>query len=196
MNRWSPERRRQVALLAVGTLGAVAVIWLGLVSTLQALLKTRQTRLDSEQAKLNLALKGNQLASQYENEVKANLQALQALELQMARGDIYRWAINRTAELADRHDLTVTPPQPPRLGEAEAPPAVPYKAGAYSFGGYGYFQNIGAFLADFENSSPFIRLKGLTVQTIAPGFAASRDAEKLSFQIEFVTLVTTNTFAP
>ena len=196
MNRWSPERRRQMVILTIGTLGAVALIWVGLISTLEGWLKTQQTRLDSEQAKLQLARKGNELAAQYESEVKANQRALQTLESLMARGDIYRWAINRTAELADRHDLTVTPPQQPRVSEPEAPPAVPYKAGSYSFGGYGYFQGIGAFLADFENSSPFIRVKGLTVQTVAPGLSGPRDGEKLAFQIDFVTLVSTNTFGP
>jgi hypothetical protein len=184
-----------MALLVVGTIVALAGIWLGLVSTLQSELKAKQTKLDSAQAQLNLALKGNQLAARYENEVNANQRLLESLERQMARGDIYRWAINRTAELADRYDINVTPPQQPRLAEVEVPPAVPYKAAAYSFGGYGYFHDIGSFLADFENSSPFIRMKGLVVQTTAPGLAASREVEKLSFQIDFVTLVSTNAVA-
>jgi hypothetical protein len=195
VNKWSPERRRKLALLVAGTLGALAVIWLGLVSTLQDQLKARQTRLDAAQAKWNLASKGSQLAVEYENEVNANLRDLRSLERQMANGDIYRWAINRTAELGDRYNVLVTPPQPPKVAEAEAPPAVPYRAGTYSFGGYGYFHDIGAFLAELENSSPFIRLKGLTIQATSAGFAGAREPEKLSLQLDFVVLVSTNTAA-
>jgi hypothetical protein len=113
----------------------------------------------------------------------------------MAHGDIYRWVVNQGADLQDRHDIYLSAPPPPRLIEVEAPPPVAYPAALYSLGGYGYFHNVGTFLADFENSSPFIRMKSFVIQATAPGLVGTRDAEKLSFQMDFVTLVCTNPVA-
>lgn len=195
MNRWSPERRRRFALLVAGTLAALAIIWLGLISTLQNLLRARQTRIDSVQAELNLKESSAQRAAQYEADVATDTRRLRSLESQMAHGDIYRWVINHTLDLQERHDVTISTWLRPKEGEVEAPPAVPYKSGTYSLSGYGFFHNVGAFLADFENSSPFIRLKTLTLQSTAPGLVSAREAEKLSFQVDFITLVTTNPVA-
>jgi hypothetical protein len=192
MNSWSPERQRRLALLVVGTLVALALVWFGLISTLQAALKAKQTRIDSAQAQLNLTTRSAELADQYRQEVDAANLRLESLEGQMAHGDIYRWVVNRGADLQDQHDIYLSAPPPPRLIEVEAPPAVAYPAALYSLSGYGYFHNVGTFLADFENSSPFIRMKSFTIQATAPGLVGTREAEKLSFQMDFVTLVCTN----
>jgi hypothetical protein len=192
MNKWSPERRRRLAMVLVVAAMASGLIWFALVSTLQNALKAQQTQVDSTRAQLNLTLRGAELATRYEQEAAAGAKRLQSLESQMAYGDTFRWVINRTLDLEDKHGANIADRQRPRECEVEAPPAVPYKGVLYSLVGYGYFHSVGSFLADFENSSPFIRMKSLTIQATASGLAAAREAEKLSFQMDFITLVTTN----
>jgi hypothetical protein len=196
MNNWSPERRRKFAALVVGTLIVLVVLWQGGIVTLQGRLHQKESKIDLIEGRLKKAEAARSLAPKYEAEMEANLRRIRALEGKMAQGDVYRWVINHVLDLQDLHHVTVTSFQPPRIGELDVPPPVPYKSAAYSLNGNAHYHNLGTFLADFENSSPFIRLRGLTIQAAAPGFTGATEPERLAFQVDFSTLISTNAPAP
>ena len=196
MNNWSPERRRKFTALVLGTLVVLVVLWQGGIVTLQGWLRQKRTEVDSIQTRLKLAEAARSLRPQYEAEMEAGFRRIRAMEGKMAQGDLFRWVINHTLDLQDLHRVTLTSWQPQRVAELDVPPAVPYKAATYSINGNAHYHSLGTFLADFENSSPFIRLRGLSLQAAAPGFTGATEPERLAFQIDFSILVSTNAPAP
>lgn len=107
----------------------------------------------------------------------------------MAQGDLYRWVINYLRDMEKRRNVSIVEFGPPQLVELNVPPRVPYKAASYSIAGTAYYNDFGSFVADLENSSPFVRLKSLTLQSVAPGLASATAPERLTFRLEFITLV-------
>ena len=194
MNNWSPERRRKFVALVVGTLIVLIALWQGGIGSLQEWLRQKRSAIDSAQARLRLAQSAQTLGPQYEAEVAAQTRRLQELESRMAHGDLFRWVIHFVLNLQDQHDsVTATSWQPAKETDLDIPPAVSYKAVAYSFNGTARYHDFGAFLAHLENSSPMIRLRGVNLQASAPGFTGAMEPERLAFQVDFTTLVSTNT---
>jgi hypothetical protein len=77
--------------------------------------------------------------------------------------------------------------------EVGALPRFPYKAALFNVRGTAYFHDLGKFLADFENSFPYIRVQNLELEPAASSSATSTgDAEKLAFRMEIVTLINPN----
>jgi len=113
---------------------------------------------------------------------------LSGFENQMAQGDRYRWVLNWLRGFETRHKITVSSPPPPQLTELNVPPKVPYKAVVYSIAGTARYHDFGAFLADFENSSPFIRLNSVSLESAVSGVESPGSSDRLAFRIEFVTL--------
>ena len=196
MNKWSPERRRKFAALVLSTLVVLALLWQMGIGTLQGWLKQKQTAIDSLEARLRTAETTITEAPKLKAEMEANLLSTRALEGKMAQGDLFRWVINHVLDLQQPHNVTGSSFQRPRVTDVDVPPSVPYKSATCSINGYAHYQDLGTFLADFENSSPFIRLRGLTIQAAAPGFMGATEPERLAFQIDFSILVSPSTNAP
>ena len=189
MNRWSPETRNRVAVLALGTLGVLALIWLLLIGTLQTRLGSGREKIRLIQHQLANTRERIQRAEKFEEEVARGSLVLSAYENQMAQGDQYRWVLAWLRPFEARHKITVSSPPPPHEMELDVPPKVPYRAVAYSISGTARYHDFGAFLADVENSSPFIRLNGLSLTASASGIENVAASDRLAFHLEFVTLL-------
>jgi hypothetical protein len=189
MTKWSGQTQKRVALLALGTAAVMGVIWFLVITRLQAGLKNQIDKVESVRRQLEVTQSGIRLAEKYNVELSSNGLALSEYETLMAQGDIYRWVISSLRPLQAQHDVTVLDFTPPQIGEFNLPPKVPYKAATYTIAGLARFHEFGAFLADFENSSPFIRIKSLTLEAVSPGAVTSTQSDKLSFKVEFSTLV-------
>jgi hypothetical protein len=189
MNSWSIETRNRLLTLGVGTAGLLAFIWFSLVATLQESLRIRTDRIGAVREQLRVTRAGIDQAEKFHEVIRRGGLLLGAYEDQMAQGDVYRWMRNSLLKLQERHNVTITAFPPPLEGPLGVPPKVPYKAGSYSIAGTASYQNLGAFLADLENSSPFIRLKSLSLEATASGVAEGGTGDELSFRIEFVTLI-------
>jgi hypothetical protein len=136
------------------------------------------------------------LANQNLAEARQNQEALSRLESQMAKGDLYRWVINSTLDLQERHDVRIVSYEKPQLGPVDVPPAVPYSAASWAISGSAYFEEFGSFLADFENSLPFSRLKALSLWAASPGLSTGGEPERLAFRIDCVGLARTDVMTP
>ena len=189
MNRWSPETRNRVVVLALGTIGALALIWLLLIGTLQARLGGQKEKVRLVQQQLANTRERIQRAEKFDEEVARSSLVLSAFENHMVYGDQYRWVLGWLRGFEARHKIIVSSPPPPQEVELDVPPKVPYKAVVYSISGTAKFHDFGAFLADMENSSPFIRLNSLALAASASGVENVASSDRLAFQIEFVTLL-------
>jgi Tfp pilus assembly protein PilO len=189
MNRWSAETRNRVIVLALGTIGVLALIWLLLIGTLQARLGNQKEKLRLVQDRLVNTRERIQRAEKFDEEVARSSLLLSGFENQMAQGDQYRWVLGWLRSFEARHKITVSSPPPPQEMELDVPPKVPYRAVVYSISGTARYHDFGAFLADIENSSPFIRLNSLSLAASASGIENVASSDRLAFQLEFVTLL-------
>jgi Tfp pilus assembly protein PilO len=196
MNRWPHEKIRQAVLLVIGTAAVLGIIWFVAIAPLLGLIKIKADKVALVQLEIKYTYTGIQMADKYREDIQIGQGDLQRLESTMASGDLYRWIINYLTELQNRHDVLVSDFDPPQISELKAPPQVPYKAASFSIGGVANYHDFGAFVADLENTSPFVRLRSLTLQATAPGFAGTTATEKLNFRTDFLTLIKSPTPHP
>jgi hypothetical protein len=113
----------------------------------------------------------------------------------MPTRDVYRWAA-RTFDSLQTNDVEVINLEPPRLGQPNTLPTVPYKAATFSISGTAYYHDFGRFLANLENSFPHLRLRRLELKATHFGETADAEQEKLAFKIEIVALVKESAIEP
>lgn len=189
MNSLSTEQRNRIVLTAIGTLAVAALLWFSLIGGLQAQRADQANKISKARSQLNLIKAGIAKEQQFRQEAESGKLELGGLEKKMAAGDLYRWVINFLRDIESRHNVAIADFGPPQIVEFAVPPRVAYKAASYSISGTAYYADFGAFVADLENSSPFVRVKSLSLQAVAPGYAASSASEKLTFRLEFLTLI-------
>lgn len=196
MTRWSADTRNRMLLLVLVTVGAAAIIWMGLVERLMSELQLREVRVDNAQKQLDLTKANIQKSRQHAADLERAEEQIGTYEERMAQGDLYRWVVNMMREVQAERPVVFYEFEPPVLSDLNVPPRVPYKAASYSITGVGSYQEFGAFLADLENHSPFVRLKSLTLEPGTAGISESDAEDTLAFRLAFVTLVKPATKAP
>jgi Tfp pilus assembly protein PilO len=186
MNKLPKEKRDKIILVAVVTIAISAALWLLLINTQrQALRKAQQ---DVQQSRDQLARGEATLKSKDEVQKQFSVvaQRLQQREKAMAApNDMYSWLIQTLNDF--RVNYRVEIPQFGRELPAEVGmfPKFPYRAALFNVRGTANYHDFGRFLADFENSFPYIR-----VQNIELNPAESQSGrEKLNFKMELLTLV-------
>jgi hypothetical protein len=182
------EKQKQLVLVALLTLGAMAGVGFGLV-------KYQYTQLAKfEQKKAQTAKKLGEMRQTIRNSSKVEAQLVEARaalaeqEADMASGDLYSWMITtlRRFKASYKVEIPAFSPIGP-VTDMNMLPNFPYKQAALTVGGTAYFHDFGKFLADFENQFPHVRVVNLSLDAnAAPG---PEEAETLSFKMEIVTLV-------
>jgi len=190
MSRWSPETRSRVTVVGLTTIGLIALIWFTLVVALETKLKDQEDKILAFQNSAEITRTGIKLAEKYREEVERGNLILHTFEDEMAQGeDSYRWLMGFLRGLEKRHQVTIIEKPRPQTVDLKFPTRLPYETASYWVGGSARYHDFGAFLADLENSSPFIRLRNLSLDANTSGVATEGESEKLTFRMEFVTLV-------
>ncbi|HKS37623.1 MAG TPA: hypothetical protein VJW76_10570 [Verrucomicrobiae bacterium] len=190
MNNWSLETRSRVAAVALSTIGLIALIWFTLVLALETKLKDRDDKIVALQKAADVTRSGIRLAESYRDEVERGGLVLDSYENHMAQGeDPYRWLMGFLRGLEKHFNVSIIEPPRPQIVELKFPPRLPYEATSCWIAGTARYHDFGIFLAELENSSPFIRLRNLSVDANISGVATENEADRLTFRMEFVTLV-------
>ncbi len=182
------EKRLHLVLVAVGTVLALGALGFGLIRWQYRRLSQIAERIEAAQKRLQQVQQSIARADQIEAEFNALHRRLSEIEEAMASGDAYSWAVNllRRFKLPYRVDI-------PQIGQPTGPsdvnllPQFPYKQVTLKIGGTAYYQDLGQFIADFENQFPFIRLNNLTLEPVSSSAPAER--EKLAFTFDIVALI-------
>lgn len=192
MSSWPSETRGRLlfVLLVIG--GLAALIWFSVIAPLQGQVRTWSNRVELARMQLQLAQTSVDRAGHYRDLVERNLGEIEALEARMAHGDYYTWVLNELGALGDQYDIDLYNFPTPQLGDLDLPPRVPYRLGQFAVTGWAHYHSFGTFLAALENSSPFVKIKSLTLGRLGTGSARMTDPEQLSFRLEFLTLARTN----
>lgn len=191
MNKYREEKKKQVVLVIVATVGLLAGLYFGLLAPQQRALAALQAKKGAVRAKYDQAQAALRSAEQIEASLVEAKAALTKLEADMASGDLYSWAINKIREFKGPYNVEI-----PQFGQIEGPqaldmiPSFPYQQAKLAVGGRAHFYDFGKFVADFENAFPYMRLANLTLEPVSSG--SPDDREKLNFRFELVTLVKPN----
>lgn len=112
-------------------------------------------------------------------------------EEDLASGDVYIWASDLIRRFKTNYQVDIPNVSQPAPDKADLLfPDFPYEQVKFSINGTAYYQDLGKFVADFENAYPHIRMVNLTIE---PASAAGSASEELSFRIDVIALVKPNT---
>lgn len=190
MKNLSNEKRKQLVLVALLTVGAMIGTAYGLIKPeFQKREKMAQARHAAER-RLAQMKQSIENADQIEAQLCETKKRLDKVEEGMASGDLYSWAINTIRQFKLAYKVEI-----PQFSQIDGPrdmsmlAGFPYKQATITIAGSASFYDFGKFVSDFENQFPYARLQNLTLEPIS---GASGDREKLSFKLQIAALVKPN----
>jgi Tfp pilus assembly protein PilO len=190
MNKHIPKGKyQQMLMLVMGTGAAAALVWFAFLNPTISSLKATTEQIAQWTDKLRTERQHLGLAEKFKNDVETATMKLQAIEEGMPEGDLYRWLIKILLPFQSRHDVEFSSFEPPLVGDLNRWPNVPYKSSIFSVVGVGTYHNFGKFLADFENTYPYLTLRALELEPSGANSGSSDDERNLRFKMEFITPV-------
>jgi hypothetical protein len=190
MNKLPEEKRNQLILVAVGTLGVVVAIWLSLISLEQSALRNRDHMVAQMERKVETARQRAALADRYKQALTNATGHLQAIEDRMAAGDVYLWLIKTLQDFQKPYHVNISNFDPPQISDSPVLPKVPYQSATCAVLGTANYHDLEIFLAHLEATFPYIRVQRVELEPLYLGRAGSGDdAEKLTFKLELATLI-------
>jgi len=194
MKRLPKQKRDQLILVGIVTLAVLAAIWFLLIrSQNEALQNLRAQKIEKQKkaGDMREKVKGA-------NTVKAQLEDVDARlaekEQDMVSGDYYASLLNTVRKFKLPYKLDIPQFSPAAsVTDVDLLPKFPYKQVRIAISGNGYYEDIGKFIADFENEYAASRIVNLELTP----YVGSGDAkEKLTFRMEIVSLVASGVTAP
>lgn len=188
MNRLTKEKRDQLILVTIVALAAVAGLWFSLIRSQQEDLRTLAARRKEDLDKLSQIEETKKNSERAKTELVSVGGRLALAERDMPSGDLYLSMVNTIRKFKGNYDVTISQFNP---SGAEMPvnifPKFPYRQVTVSISGIAHYHDFGRFVADFENSFPTSRILNLDLSPSST--TSSEDKEKLSFQMDVVSLV-------
>jgi hypothetical protein len=185
------EKRNHLVLVALVTLIAVAGLYFALIRRQHDSLALLATQKAAAAKKLRVVLDSIHRADAIKADLESAKTALVTAESDVASGDLYAWVINSLRQFKASYKVEI-----PQFSQLTAPtdvnilPNFPYKQAMLTVAGTAHYEDLGRFLADFENQFPHMRLINLSLDSNAS--SAASEAEMLSFKMDIITLVKLN----
>lgn len=193
MKNLPKEKRDQLILISIGAVACVVALYFFVIKNQQKTQDKIAKTIVDEQNKVDNAQRLIGSVTDIQKKLERSAQELKNIEDTMAYGDMYSWIITTVNKF--RADRKVDIPQFSREVPTEVGllPKFPYHAALFNVRGTAYFHDLGKFLADFENTFPYMRVQNLELEPASSSSATSTgDNEKLAFRMEIVTLVNPN----
>ena len=191
MKNLPKEKRDQLILVIVGVILITAAAWYFVINYQKETLVSYAKKIREEESRVNNAQRLAQSITTIKQALQESTRKLGTIEKTMAHGDMYSWLYTTVSEFRKRHP-GVDVPQFSREVQCEVGvlPKFPYRAAAFNLRGTAFFHDFGAFVADFENTFPYMRIQNIELDPASTSAATSSDhSEKLSFRMEIVALV-------
>jgi hypothetical protein len=191
MNKLSKDKRNQLILVAMLTVGVIAGLWFGLIAMQKQKITEISQKLQDTQAQIDRVQTVVTGTAQVEAGLKIASERLYVIENGMPSGDLFSWIV-RTIKTFNNPAYKVEMPQfgIPVVNPVSMLPNFPYSQSAVAVSGNAYYSEFGRFLSDFENHFPYMRVQNLSLEP--GGGTTPEEREKLAFHMEIVTLVKAN----
>jgi len=184
------EKRDHLILVVLITAVVLGGLGFGLIRFQYDNLRRTRAHEQEAAAKLKAMRATIDRAAEIETESSTMSQALGNVEEHMATGDPYSWAIDMIRRFRLSHKVEVPVISQPVVSETTLLPRFPYKQASFALSGTGYYQDIGRFIAQFENQYPEIRIVNLRLSPVSG--LANEEKEKLEFRMDIVALMRPN----
>jgi Tfp pilus assembly protein PilO len=188
MKKLPAAKRNQLILVIIGTVGLIVLVYFILIQPQNEQNQKLAVKINSEavqldQMKTEIRQKGEITAT------LTNLEGqLKSAEEDVVSGDVYAWTFDTLRRFkGSYHDVDVPSLSQPTYGEVDLIPGFPYRQVKFSINGSGLYQDLGKFIADFENKFPHIRLNNLALDPAGPS-AAGGSTERLNFRLDIIAL--------
>ena len=190
MKRLPPQKRNQLIMVILATIGVLCLIYIFLIQPQYAKNKEMAENIVNAQVEL----KGTKdLISKRDSSTTAlrtTLQQLSREEEDLAVGDVFSWTYDTLRRFKAKYAVDIPGISQPTMGDVDLMGEIPYKQVKVTLMGTGYYHDIGKFIADFENTFPHIRLVNLAMDAVASSPGTSQ--EKLNFKMDMIALIKAN----
>lgn len=191
MNKLSKEKRNKVILVWAFTVMIIAAWAFAILFSWQLPAKRRAGE-NLEKKRSQFASMKDKLSRKDEIEQKMELAEtkLEGLETQMANSaDTFSWVVTTIRDFKQSYEVDMPQFSPVSTGDTTLLPKFPFRQASVTVGGTAYYQDLGLFIADFENHFPFARVINLDVTPVSSLNVSDRDREKLNFKMDIIFLV-------
>jgi hypothetical protein len=182
------EKQMHLVLVGLVTVGIIAGLWFFLVGAQNdrsADITRRIAAVQKDTDKMQKVITG---ASSLKEELSDATNRLGHIEAGMPSGDLFSWIIASLKQF-NNPSYKVDMPQigVPAVGAVSMLPNFPYNEASVAVSGTAYYYELGKFISDMENHSPYLRIQNLYLE---PGVGTTpEEHEKLTFHMQIVILV-------
>ena len=185
----SKEKRNHLVLAILAVLMIVCGLWFTLIRFQQSSLARLKEDAARRRTKVNQILETIKNRDQIEAELIVVSNKLALKEEDMASGDWYSAMITAITKFKQPYQGVEIPQFTPSLAPTESNllPKFPYKQFTVSVQGTACYNDLGQFVAEFENRFPSSRI--LNIELAPASSQTPGEKAKLSFKFDIVSLV-------
>src|SRR3984957_7247428 len=188
MNKLPKEKRLQLVMVALVTVGIIGGLWFGVIAMQQGKISAIARQSKSVQGEIEKIQKVGVGAGDVDAALSTATNNLVKIEGAMPSGDLFSWIVSSLKQFnVPTYKVEMPQISAPLTGSVRMFPEYPYNEATVSVSGTAYYYEFGKFLADLENHFPYLRVQNLLLE---PGFGTTpEEREKLTFHMEIVTLI-------
>jgi Tfp pilus assembly protein PilO len=189
MKRLSPAKKKQLFIVLLITAALIGAVYFLLISP-QNEANAKLTRDTTDRmAELDKYKKIISQADATSKQLEDMSSQLNQAEQDIATGDVYSWTYDTIRRFKAAYHVDIPTIGQPSVGDVEMIQNFPYKQLRFSLTGTAYYQDLGKFVADFENTFPHMRLLNLSIE---PNADSNGGSERLAFRVDVIALVKPN----
>jgi hypothetical protein len=202
MNKLSKEKRDRLVLVSIGAGAILAVLYFFVVAAQQQELRDYASKVSAAQDKLSKAEMWQRMAPNIEAQLAEQRKQLEGKHDGLAPVDKFKWFYDTIEGFIAQHKVQLVDiTREPEVGPAWLLPNYPYQAATFGVKCKAFFHDFGAFLAEFENRFPYMRVQNLELEPESAARTATRDGrggtaqmppQTLNISLRVVTLIRPN----
>jgi hypothetical protein len=180
MNKLSKEKRDRLLLVAFAITGVLAALYLLVVSAQQTALQGYADQIEGAKEKLAKAERWLRMAPGIQARLADSRSALEAKQEHMAPLDKFKW-FHATLEkfMAPHRVKLIDITREPEVGELQVLPKFPYQAASFGVKLTARYHDFGAFVADFENHFPYMRVQNVELAPDGASKLVGKDVSRV-----------------
>ena len=163
--KFTKEKRDRLILVGIITVALAAAVW-------QLVIQTSRTKLGQTQAAGAKAREKYEQAEAFLKQAPVLGERAEQLSREIVRieevmanpMDPFSWSLQLIEKAREKHAVSIVEVSPPKQpGPVQLIPDFPYQSVSFTVRGIAYYQDLGKFLADFENEHPYCVTRNLQI---------------------------------
>ena len=188
----SRVQKERLVFIIMMTLLLTVILYQMVISPAKEVLEIRSRLLSDWEAAQRDGKSQTDVFARLNQEFDETNDKIRECETSIATGDPYRWLMKTLPNFYEADPVDLLNYEPPQTHDWQIYPKVPYRAVTFTVSGTGYYQDLGKLLVAIENSHAYLRIKRLDLEPKHSAEPGDNEEEKLTFRLEFVSMLKTN----